>query len=66
MPRSDPSRPIDWRGWLALAWVVWFGVLYGKMVVERRGPTVRAAFQSAGTHGVQKPPGTESGTRPTR
>jgi len=43
MPRSDPPRSIDWRGWLALAWVAWFGLLYGKMVIERRGDTLRAA-----------------------
>jgi hypothetical protein len=41
MPRSDPPRETgrrpDWRGWIMLAWVVWCGLLYGKMVVERRG-----------------------------
>ena len=38
MPRSDLSvATIDWRGWLALAWVVWFGLLYGKTVIESRG-----------------------------
>ncbi len=34
-------RGIDWRGWLILAWVLWFGVLYSKMVVERRGSKFR-------------------------
>jgi hypothetical protein len=29
--------PFDWRGWIILAWVVWFGLLYGKMVIEQRG-----------------------------
>lgn len=45
MPRSDEPRLRlnDWRGWLALAWVVWFGILYGKMVIERRGDKLRAA-----------------------
>ncbi len=45
MPRSDfelGPRTIDWRGWLALAWVAWFGLLYGKMVFERRGDKLRA------------------------
>lgn len=43
MPRSeDSSRRIDWRGWLMLAWVFWFGGLYAKMVVERRGAKFRA------------------------
>ncbi len=39
-PRSM-ARSVDWRGWLILAWVLWFGVLYGKMVVESRGHRVR-------------------------
>lgn len=44
MPRSDPPadagiRP-DWRGGVILAWVVCFGLLYGKMVVSRRGGQV--------------------------
>ena len=37
-------KPIDWRGWIALAWVVWFGVLYGRTVIETRGGKFRAAF----------------------
>jgi hypothetical protein len=46
MPRSErrgapPS--VDWRAWLALAWVAWFGMLYGRMIAERRGEALRAA-----------------------
>jgi len=47
MPRSERlDRPaaapsFDWRGWVVLAWVVWFGLLYGKMVVESRGHRLR-------------------------
>jgi hypothetical protein len=33
-----------WWRWLIVAWVVWWGVLYGKMVVERRGGKVREAI----------------------
>jgi hypothetical protein len=66
MPRSDERRPVDWRGWIALAWVVWFGVLYGKMVVESRGGAVLASLVSPGPHGSQNPPGPESGTRQAR
>jgi len=52
MPRSESATPTlrtrltsaDWRGWLALAWVVWFGLLYGRMVVEQRGGKIRAAI----------------------
>ncbi len=37
-----PKKSIDWRGWLTLAWVVWFGILYASMIVERRGAKMRA------------------------
>jgi hypothetical protein len=40
-PGSNAPRGIDWRGWLILAWVVWFGVLYGKMMVAERGQRAR-------------------------
>ena len=48
MPRSDAgsNSSVDWRGWLALAWVVWFGLLYGKMVVEQRGAKVRDVLRA--------------------
>ena len=43
MPPYDPEprRVFDWRGWLILAWVAWFGLLYGKMIVETRGQKLR-------------------------
>jgi hypothetical protein len=46
MPRSESGDGsalpgFDWRGWVVLAWVLWFGLLYGKMVVESRGQRVR-------------------------
>ena len=44
MPPSETRPRIDWRAWLTLAWVVWFGILYGKMVVEQRGEKIRAAL----------------------
>lgn len=28
---------IDWKGWLIVAWVLWFGTLYAQMVVRQRG-----------------------------
>ena len=49
MPRSESESPeprFDWRGWLALAWVVYFGILYGKMVIERRGDKIRDAIHA--------------------
>jgi hypothetical protein len=53
MPRSEPPttrqrlRQADWRGWLALAWVVWFGLLYGRMVVQQRGGKLRDLIRPA-------------------
>jgi hypothetical protein len=64
MPRSEPRRPADLRGWVALAWAVAFGVLYGRMLVERRGGPIRAAVARlasrpfhAGTTTARLPPG---------
>lgn len=59
MPRSESATTTlrtrlasaDWRGWLALAWVVWFGLLYGRMVVEQRGGKIRAAVARVATGG---------------
>lgn len=34
------STYLDWRAWIALAWVVWFGLLYGKMILESRGAKI--------------------------
>ena len=41
-PLALPTR-LDWRGWLALAWVAWFGLLYGRTVVAQRVARLRAA-----------------------
>lgn len=50
MPRSERVlarlSSADWRGWLALTWVAWFGLLYGRMVVEQRGGKLRSAVSS--------------------
>lgn len=44
MPRPDPialaPRLADWRGWLALAWALGFGLLYTGMVLRERAPGV--------------------------
>jgi hypothetical protein len=46
MRRSDPPveshRSSAWRDWIIVAWVVWWGTLYGKMVVEQRGAKLQA------------------------
>jgi hypothetical protein len=44
---SSSKLRIDWRGWLALAWAVWFGVLYARMVLEERAPRVLRAIERA-------------------
>jgi hypothetical protein len=38
-PLAD-TRRIDWRAWIALGWVAWFGLLYGKTILESRGPKI--------------------------
>ena len=38
---------VDWRGWLALAWALWFGGLYVEMVVKTQGAKVRALVAPA-------------------
>ena len=43
----DGRRRIDWRGWLALAWAAWFGVLYTRMVLDERAPGVLRAVERA-------------------
>ena len=37
-PRHRP-RP-DWRGWIALVWVIGWGCAYGTMVLQARAPQV--------------------------
>ena len=49
MSRSDTKvrSEVDWRGWLALAWAAWFGVLYARMVLDARAPGVLLAIDRA-------------------
>jgi hypothetical protein len=49
-PRSGPAaasvkRP-DWRGWIALAWVLWWGWAYIQMVFHARSPQILASLRS--------------------
>ena len=32
----DVRPTFDWKGWVVLAWVLWFGLCYGKMVLTQR------------------------------
>ena len=50
MPRSDGplelnTRRIDWQSWLALAWVIVFGSLYARMVLQERAPGLWALLR---------------------
>ncbi len=38
--RVPRNSRIDWRGWITLAWVAWFGLLYGRMILESRGAKI--------------------------
>jgi len=45
MSRSDePRKSDDWRSWLALAWMVGFGLLYLLMIVREKAPGLLARF----------------------
>ena len=49
---SDETRPVDspttgdvrprcdWKGWVVLSWVLWFGLSYGKMVIAQRSDKI--------------------------
>jgi hypothetical protein len=43
--RAD-RRSIDWRGWLTLAWALWWGWAYAAMVWRIKGPQVLAWISS--------------------
>jgi hypothetical protein len=32
--------PFDWKGWVILAWVLWSGLSYGKMVLAKRSEEI--------------------------
>jgi hypothetical protein len=43
---KPPARPgLDWRGWIALAWVLCWGCAYCNMAVKARGPRVVSWFR---------------------
>jgi hypothetical protein len=37
--------PLDWRAWITLAWVVFWGFSYCSMVVQARGGRVMSWFK---------------------
>ncbi len=40
-PLTLSDRWLDWRGWIALVWVLWWGWCYGLMAFQARAPQVR-------------------------
>jgi hypothetical protein len=52
MDGSDSTTPtrhrVDWRGWVALAWVLGWGWAYGVMVFHARGQQVLAWLSQCG------------------
>lgn len=51
----------DWRAWLALVWVLFFGALYTRTFIDQRGGKIRAAI--AGLSSRNSPPGEARGLR---
>lgn len=48
MRRSEIQTLLrDWRGWLALAWALWFGWQYAKMVIDVRGAKAHQLIRAA-------------------
>jgi hypothetical protein len=36
---KTPNRShFDWRGWIALIWVLWWASAYGVMILQARSP----------------------------
>ena len=46
-PEPEPRRPIDWRAWITLAWVVATGLLYGWAMIEAKAPRMAASIRAA-------------------
>ena len=38
--RRDGRSPVDWKGWVILAWVLWSGLSYAKMVLAQRSDRI--------------------------
>ena len=47
--RLKAIRPFqcDWRGWIALAWALWWGAAYAVMVWQARAPQVAGVDRMA-------------------
>ncbi len=47
LPRGSRA-PLDWRGWIALAWVLWWAWAYGRMAIQAKAPQVLAWIRALG------------------
>jgi hypothetical protein len=45
---DQQSESFDWRGWLSLAWMVGFGVLYVAMILREKAPGLLARISRGG------------------
>jgi hypothetical protein len=45
---KSEGEAIDWRGWLSLAWMVGFGVLYVAMILREKAPGLLARISRGG------------------
>jgi hypothetical protein len=51
MQPRDGSKPpdrrqLDWRGWIALLWALWWGWAYAVMAIHARSPQVLTWLRS--------------------
>ncbi|HEY2155520.1 MAG TPA: hypothetical protein VGH33_07815 [Isosphaeraceae bacterium] len=55
MRRSDEPEgsPIDWRGWMALAWMAGFGLFYALMIVREKAPNIKSYAPHRNGSGVR-------------
>lgn len=44
---ENGAKPIDWRGWIALAWILFWGAVYVQSVVAPRAASAIARSFSA-------------------
>jgi len=54
--REESPRYRLLRRWIIVAWVVWWGTLYGKMVIEQRGSKLQAWIAQVTRAGPQGDP----------
>jgi hypothetical protein len=46
--RGPERDSVDWRGWLALAWIIPLALLYARMILEQRAPGLLGVLKLLG------------------